>query len=147
MSSSRAKGLKLALVCKVSRDLIFPWRWYWVLWSSGLLRCVAGNWAVCALKLKAPRSFQTSGYVTLPIEQGNISEDQNPRQSVADFPRAFPTDILFSFCSRTCLTQWATCCLFITAVASPVFLPEPKFNVSKVVVTFLSVSLFSLLLQ
>ena len=53
------------------------------------------------LKLNAPRSFQTSGYVTLPTERGKISEDQNAKQIVADFPRAFPDRyfifILFSY--------------------------------------------------
>ena len=104
-----------------------------------------GQLTYLCLKLKAPRSCQTSGYVTLPTKQGNISEDQNARQSLIS--RELSRHILFSFCSRTCLTQWATYCLFITAVTSPVFLPEPKFNMSKVTVTLVSISLFSLFLR
>ena len=65
-----------------------------------------GQLACLCLKLKAPRSFQTSGYVTLLATQGNISEDQNARQVVPDFA----TDILFSFCFRACLTRWAMYC-------------------------------------
>ena len=71
-----------------------------LLLSIVVLRVVTlcrGQLICLCLKLKAPRSFQTSGYFTLTTEQGNISENQNARQIVADFPRAFPTDILFYF--------------------------------------------------
>ena len=46
---------------------------------SGMLLCVAGKVTCQCMKMKAFRSFETSGDVKLLDTQHNISDDQNPQ--------------------------------------------------------------------